>query len=64
MNTVHWLLLGLIVLCFLCLFAVFIGKCINGECNDSDEPIYRTADGQAIAKQIKTLRRKRPTSKL
>ena len=59
MTSTHWLLLGLIVFFALCLFAFVIGCCINAEWRNADEPVYRTADGETIAKQIKSLRRKR-----
>ena len=59
MTSTHWLLIGLTIFCVLGLIAVFIGQCINAEWRNADEPAYRTADGETIAKQIKSLRRKR-----
>lgn len=49
MTGTHWVLLGLIVLCAMCLFAVFVGHCIDTEWNDADEPIYRTADSGVLS---------------
>ena len=53
-----WLLLGLITLCALCLFAVFIGHCINSEWRNADEPIYRTADGGVLSADARAALRK------
>ena len=49
MTGTHWLLLGLIIFCALCLFAVFIGHGINTEWRNADEPIYRTADSGVLS---------------
>ena len=49
MTPTYWLLLGLIILCALCLFAIFIGHCIDTEWNAADQPIYRTADSGVLS---------------
>ena len=51
MTPTQWLLLGLIVLCALCLFVVVIGHCIDTEWRNTDDLVYRTADGNAIKQQ-------------
>ena len=53
MTSTHWLLLGLAVLCAACLFAIFIGSCINAVWRNADEPIYRTADGGVMSADIR-----------
>jgi hypothetical protein len=53
-----WLLLGLIILCALCLFAVFIGHCIDTEWNDADQPIYRTVDSGVLSADARAALRK------
>ena len=58
MTPTYWLLLGLIILCALCLFAIFIGHCIDTEWNAADEPIYRTADGGALSADARAALRK------
>ena len=51
MTSTLWLLLGLTIFCVLCLFAIFIGHCINTEWRRTDEPVYRTADAKTIRQQ-------------
>lgn len=49
MTATHWLLLGLIILCAMCLVAIFFGHCINTDWRNADEPIYRTADSGVLS---------------
>lgn len=53
MTSTHWLLAGLVVLCALCLVAIFFCKMISTEWKRADEPTYRTADAKAIARQTR-----------
>lgn len=52
------LLLGLIIICALCLFAVFIGHLIKTDWRDADEPIYRTADSGVLSADARAALRK------
>ena len=51
MTATHWLLAGIAVLCVMCLVAVMFCKMINTEWQRADEPVYRTADANAIRQQ-------------
>lgn len=56
MTATYWLLAFLIVFI---LAVMIISYMINAEWRRADEPVYRTADGDTIARQIASLRRNR-----
>lgn len=60
LSPIDLLLLFLSVLIVLCLAGLAISHIMASELDDADEPTYRTADGDTIARQIASLRRTRP----
>lgn len=50
-NPTGWLLIGLVIFFALCFLAIIAGHMISTTWPDADQPVYRTADGKAIAEQ-------------